>query len=292
MSATPAMRSGRRSVTEAGPGMPTHEPLPERAELIGRGFCSDVYAWGPGRVLKLFHGPIVRSRANREFTATRAVHAAGLPVPAAYEMVEVEGRIGIVFERVQGVSLFGYTWARPWAVFDAVRQLAELHARIHRCPAPAGLPSLRERIAERVELSDAPEADKRAAQDRLAALPDGTALCHGDFHPDNVLRTARGLVVIDWSSASHGDPLGDVACTWRLIRTANLPPWAPGYTHLLLRCLRSAIQRSYLKRYFRLNAGTRRQVEAWQAPLAVAARSWRAARTWVESHPPAEIPHA
>ena len=28
------------------------------AALIGKGFCSDVYAWGEGRVLRLFHGRV------------------------------------------------------------------------------------------------------------------------------------------------------------------------------------------------------------------------------------------
>jgi aminoglycoside phosphotransferase (APT) family kinase protein len=251
------------------------EPPLEHAVLVGKGFCSDVYAWGQWRVLKLFQSWVARERADREYAVTRAVHAAGLPVPNAFEVIEVEGRSGIVFERIDGVSLLGYTQKRPWAIFGAIRLLAELHAQIHRCTAPAGLPSLRERIAAGIEASDSPAADKQAARDRLADLPDGTALCHGDFHPGNVLITPRGPVVIDWDSASRGDPLGDVACTSRLMRTAGLPPWAPGYMHLLLRCLRPVLHRSYLKRYRRLYAVTRRQIEAWQAPLAVAARSWR-----------------
>jgi aminoglycoside phosphotransferase (APT) family kinase protein len=128
-----------------------------------------------------------------------------------------------------------------------------------------------------------PEADPEVQPPVCPGLlPDGTTLCHGDFHPGNVLVTPRGLVVIDWSSASHGDPIGDVACTSRLMRAASLPPWSPGYMHLLLGCLRHAMHRSYLKRYFRHHAGTRGQVEAWQAPLAVAARSWRLRREGAE----------
>jgi aminoglycoside phosphotransferase (APT) family kinase protein len=257
--------------------MPT--PL-EPTELLDKGFCSDVYVWGEGRVLKLFHGWAASECASREYAATQAVHAAGLPVPAAYELVEIEGRCGIVFERVDGVSLLPYTQRRPWALFDVVRQFAELHARIHRFTAPAGLPSLRDRIAARIEASDAPAPDKQAASERLAALPDGTTLCHGDFHPGNVLVTPHGWVVIDWSSASSGDPIGDVAWTSRLMRTASLPPWSPGSMHLLLSCLRRVLHRSYLKHYFQHHAGTgtRGQIEAWQAPLAVAARSWRRRR--------------
>jgi aminoglycoside phosphotransferase (APT) family kinase protein len=250
------------------------------AAPVGKGFCSDVYAWGEGRVLKLFHAWVSPARVQREYASTRAVHAAGLPAPAAFELIEVQGRCGIVFERVDGVSLLGYTQARPWAVFGAVRLLAELHGRIHRCQGPAELPSLRERVAEGIEAAGGvTEAQKQAARRRLAELPDGTALCHGDFHPANVLLTPRGPVVIDWGAASRGDPLGDVACTSRLMRTARLPPWAPGCMHLLLKCLRPAMHRSYLKRYLGLHCGRRRQIEAWQAPLAVAAQSWRVPAT-------------
>jgi aminoglycoside phosphotransferase (APT) family kinase protein len=254
--------------------MPPPAPSPHTAELVGKGFCSDVYVWGKGRVLKLFHGRLGYERAEREYAAARAVHAAGVPVPTAYELVEVEGRAGSVFERIDGVSLFDYTRARPWATFSVVRQLAELHARIHDCRGPSELPSQREWVAGRIETSDLPAGDKQAARDRLATLPDGAALCHGDFHPGNVLMTPRGPVVIDWDTATRGHPLGDVACTSRLIRTASLPPWAPGYVHLMLRCLRPVIDRSYLRRYLRLRGGTRPEIEAWQVPLAVA-RAWR-----------------
>jgi aminoglycoside phosphotransferase (APT) family kinase protein len=247
----------------------------ERAALVGKGFCSDVYVWREGQVLKLFHGWVSQARAQRECAVTRAVHAAGLPVPAAFEVIEVEGRCGIIFERIDGVSLLGYTQTRPWTLFGAIRLLAELHVQIHRCKAPVELPSLHERLAAGIEaVSDLSEADRQNAARHLADLPEGTALCHGDFHPGNVLITPRGPVVIDWDSASRGDPLGDVACTSRLMRAAGLPPWAPGWMHLLLWCLRPVMHRAYLKRYFQLYGGTPQQIGAWQAPLAVAAKGW------------------
>jgi hypothetical protein len=105
---------------------------------------------------------------DREFAATRAVHAAELPVPAAYEVVEVDGRRGIVFERIDEVSMLKYTQARPWTIFGAARLLAELHAQIHCCTAPAGLPTLRERIAVRIE---APTRRKRTSRLPWNALP-------------------------------------------------------------------------------------------------------------------------
>jgi aminoglycoside phosphotransferase (APT) family kinase protein len=256
--------------------MDTHAQKLQNAPPVGKGFRSDVYAWGQGRVLKLLHGLHSAGQAQREYAATRAVHAAGFPVPATFEVIEIAGRSGIVFERVDGVSLLEYTQAKPWSLFGAIRLMADLHARIHRCKPPTELPSLRQRLTARIEAaSDLTETDRQNAKQRLAELPDGMALCHGDFHPGNVLITLAGPVVIDWSSASYGDPFGDVAWTSRLMRTARLPPWSPGYMHLILRCLRSVMHRSYLKRYLQQHAGTRRQIEAWELPVAAAARSWR-----------------
>lgn len=237
--------------------------------LLGRGFCSDVYAWGDGRVVKLFHGRVPLARVAREFRATVAVYRAGLPVPAAYEVVEIDGRQGLVLERIDGPSLLVYVQRRPWALFEAIALLARLHAKIHSCAAPAELPAQRDWLAAGIDAAVNLSASVRqAARRRLARLPDGDAICHGDFHPENVLLTARGPVIIDWDTATRGHPAGDVACTTRLIRLASLPPWAPRYAHWLLRCTRPLLHQAYLRHYCRLRPGTRNQLAAWESVLA------------------------
>src|SRR5262245_39936938 len=130
-----------------------HTPELTSVSLVGRGYCSDVYAWGDGKVLKLFHGPLARARAEREYRATRAVHAAGLPAPAAYELLEIDGRWGVVLERINGPSLFESVHAKPWTLYNAVRRLSELHASIHGCTAPAELPAQRDWLAASMDAS-------------------------------------------------------------------------------------------------------------------------------------------
>ena len=62
---------------------------------------------------------------------------------------------------------------------------------------------------------------------RLPELPNlfgpGTSLLHGDLHPGNILLTADGPVVIDWTNASIGPPGADLAVTWLLIGAAQAP---------------------------------------------------------------------
>jgi len=244
-------------------------------ELVGRGFTADIYAWGPGRVLKLFHEPGAPERAEREFRVTRAVHAAGLPAPAVHDLVTIDGRQGIVFERVEGVSMLTHFQRTPWRMFAAMRQVADLQAQILAMPAPRELPALRERIAAKIEQSSlVTEAQKEEARAALERLPDGTATCHGDFHPENILFTARGPLMIDWGGATRGDPYGDVACTSRLIKFADLPSWAPGYMHQLLKWSRALLHRVYIKRCLKHLGGTPELIRRWELPIGAAATVW------------------
>lgn len=161
-------------------------------------------------------------------------------------------------------------------MFAAIRQVADLQAKIHATPGPAELPAQHERL--RVAIEESPvltPAQKKQALDALAELPDGTATCHGDFHPENILFTARGPLVIDWGSASRGAPLGDVACTARLIQIANLPPWTPTYMHQLLKCSRILLRRAYIRRYLQHHPGSRQDIRKWQGVYNAAATSWR-----------------
>jgi uncharacterized protein (TIGR02172 family) len=253
---------------------PPYHDSPQRV-LVGRGYCADVYAWGDGRVLKLFHPRYGRAKAERELAVTRAVHAAGLPAPAAFDVAEADGRWGVVLERIDGPSMVDAVKARPWTLFAAARQLAELHADLHGRAVAVELPSQREELAAGIEASDRTAAEKAAARRALAELPDGDAVCHGDFHPGNVLLAPRGPVVIDWSAATRGHPLGDVALTRRLFELAEMPAWEPRSVRLLLAVSRSLLHRTYLNHYGRLRGTTRRDADAWHHVVAVADDRWR-----------------
>lgn len=252
------------------------QPRLDSAVLVGSGLAADVLAWGEGRVLKLFRRQGDSSNAEREFAITRAVHQIGIPVPAAHDVVEVEGRYGIIFDRVTGPSLIEYVQSRPWMLLWAANQLAELHARLHECPAPIELPSQRRQINAQIDgATGLSEAERDAARRALYDLPEGTALCHGDFHPGNILISSRGPVIIDWERAARGNPSADVACTSRLFQHADLPGSTPSYIRLLFTMSRALLHEKYLRRYLQLRSGSREQIEAWKLPMRAAAPTGR-----------------
>jgi aminoglycoside phosphotransferase (APT) family kinase protein len=52
-------------------------------------------------------------------------------------------------------------------------------------------------------------------------VTEGGRLLHLDLHPANVILTATGPMVIDWTNARSGDPALDVALTWVIAATSH-----------------------------------------------------------------------
>lgn len=243
----------------------------QKGARIGQGRTAEVYAWGDDQILKLYQSHMPGHLVEQEFRVTLAAQAAGLPVPAVDRLVEVDGRCGIVFERLEGPSMLKDLTAHPWKWIALASQLGQLHAQIHRSSMPPELPSQYQQIENGIEAAaDIPESIKEASRACLAALPAGEALCHGDFHPDNILLTARGPVIIDWMTGTRGHPLADVCRTLLLFQTSALPPGVPLPMRLMVNASRALIQAVYLNRYLKIHPASRQQINAWQLPLMAA----------------------
>lgn len=239
-----------------------------KGELIGRGRTAEIFAWGNRQALKLYYAGWSLSVVEAEADQSQRIYQAGLPAPTVESVITVEDRYGILYERVEGPTLLNQLGTRPWMVIRMAHLLAELHVQVHSLRV-SGLPSQRERLEKKIRVARSlPENVAQAALDRLANLPDGDAVCHGDFHPDNIVLSPRGPVIIDWPEATSGDPLADVARTSLLFRLAALPPHTPG--RRLIEIGRVLFHRLYLRRYFQLWPASRDKMSVWQLPIAAA----------------------
>jgi len=235
--------------------------------LVGAGREAEVFAWGDGRVLRLARDPAGAQRMDEEAAALTAAARAGAPVPRPYERVSVDARPGLVMERVDGDDLLVRVQRRPWTARAVGRAAGRLHARLHDVPAPAQLPSLRERVADLLRSPLVPADVRASAERQRAALPDGDRLCHGDFHPGNVI----GSRVIDWTGASVGDPGADVARTCMLIAVAEPPGERPMWiVRQVARIARLHILDAYLRAYRRARPLDPAHVELWLPVVATA----------------------
>ena len=102
----------------------------------------------------------------------------------------------------------------------------------------------------------------------LEGMPDGDSICHGDFHPGNVLLSDRGEVIIDWIDATRGNPLADVART-----TIVAMGSADGdeTSSPSLRTLVRGFHAEYIRQYFSLRSVGMAEYRQW-LPIVAAAR--------------------
>jgi len=128
-------------------------------------------------------------------------------------------RRGIEFERIEGPSLQARLTSEPQTLVGAARQLARLQRELHAQPGPEALPAQTALLSHQLATSPwLSPGQHQALLALLAELPQGERLCHGDFHPGNLLLSDKGPVIIDWMNACRGDPTADVARSALLFR--------------------------------------------------------------------------
>ena len=235
--------------------------------LIGQGREADVYEYQDGRVLKLFRAPGLSARVAFEISALEAARSAGVPVPAVYEEVEVDGRLGLVMEHLKGSDLLTIIARKPWLVFRCGRLTGETHARINAARAPASLPSVLEVMSRGLaRLARSEPVLAEWVERILAHLPDGDALCHGDFHPGQMMLSGDQQAAFDWSGAKRGDPLFDYARTRVLLSMGEPPPGSGLPLKLLAKIGRRLVISSYVTSYERsaVERVDRARVRHWE----------------------------
>jgi aminoglycoside phosphotransferase (APT) family kinase protein len=239
--------------------------------LIGRGLTAEVFEWGEGRVIKLFFPSVTPDWIDREAKLGAIAAAAGIPSPSVYETVEVEGRKGIIYDRLNGSSMLKLIQAEPGNTGLYGRQMAELHARMHRSDSTGKLPLQKEIIAGAVRDSAAllGERAKRICE-YLRAMPEGRSICHGDFHPDNIIVCGESVGIIDWMNAYAGDPLGDAARTCLLISSPYITPDIPVSLAPVVAEVKRVLLDNYREEYLRITGAQLDELKAWMLPVSAA----------------------
>ncbi len=237
------------------------------------GRTAEIHAWQEGRVLKLFFPFMSADAIDHEAHAAQLVSDLGLPAPRFYGRLQVNGREGMILDRLEGYSMLKHFLKSPFAMQSLIPHFAAVQAQFHARPGQ-GLPPMHPRLRRRIENAPGlPDHLRDWALRRLAELPQGDRVCHGDYHPDNVLVTEQGFMVIDWMDASCGNPLADAART--LLTFQTRAPYSFGLLDYAMTFLGWLGGRLYLSAYLKNAQGNRaenrRQLLAW-FPVIAAAR--------------------
>jgi len=237
---------------------------------IAEGREAEIFEYAEGRVLRLYRDGRSLEDAKVQATVLRDAAALGVRVPAVHGVETVEGRAGIVMERIEGHDLFELIAGEPWRVFSLSGLPARLQANMHGQAAPMALEPARERYRRAISSSGAPDEFVAAALKSLGRLPDDDRLLHGDFHPGNVMLAGNEPIIIDWTGVSRGSPEADFARSMLILRLGAPPSNLPLLIRFFALFARSLMVRTYNRTYRKHIALDENLFRAWQLPTAVA----------------------
>lgn len=232
--------------------------------------------WAAPLVLRLLGPQHDPRRALREEATQNAVAALGYPAPRVLAASADESLLGgpfLIMERIAGRPMLDERW------HGAGSTLAEAQARLHDLdPRPlleamatldarqtVTLEGLLDQLHGRVDRNGL-DSLCPAIQWLLARRPRSPGppvICHGDFHPQNVLMAGGRITgVLDWPNVVVADAAYDVASTRIILSLVPLTllPIAPP-VRLLVHVMRRLMTAQYLRAYRR-----RRRVDAAAMP--------------------------
>lgn len=142
-----------------------------------------------------------------------------ISVPKPFQIVTVENREGIIYERIEGKTLQNIITETK----EAVDVLLDMFVRLHLdilAHHSKNVVSYKEYL---ITMLKNKKVFNQMVFSRVIALPDDDYLLHGDFHPNNILvMPDETPVVIDFMNVCHGPVLYDIARSYFLIKQYNI----------------------------------------------------------------------
>ena len=162
--------------------------------------------------IKVFGGDYAEDEVLNEALNQARAERAGLNVPRVRSVMQTEGRWAISSDYIPGKSLGILMKEYPEKREEYLSLFVGVQRLIHSVKPV--LTGTKEKIMRKMLRAEIGEDLREDLLFRFEAMPQGKALCHGDFNPTNVVLRQDGIpFIVDWSHASVGDPSADAART-------------------------------------------------------------------------------
>ena len=229
--------AAKKPVAEAKPaakkaGRPAKKDavLQERTDKV---ICRD-----KDTVLKIF-GPSYKVSLilNEAMNEARAAET-GLPVAKVIEVLKLRDHWCIRREYIEGETLADVMAKDKRNLAKYLKEFVAIQCQIFSKTSDR-MGNLADKLDKQISASPVEKVTRYDLHMKLQSFARGTALCHGDFNPSNVIITPKGdWRVIDWAHVRLGDPCADVARTYLLFWLSGHVAAAERYMELACEALK------------------------------------------------------
>lgn len=205
--------------------------------------------------VKVFGDAYTKAGILNEALNQARVEETDLNIPKIKAIEVVDGKWSIIMDYIEGVTLSELMRQHPEKEDEYLDLFVELQRSVLSKRVPM-LNKLKDKMQGRISEAKLDATTRYDLHTRLDSLPRHYNLCHGDFHPSNVIITADGTpYVIDWAHATQGNASADVARTYLMFYLEGKEQLAEKY--LKLYCLKSDTAKQYVQKWIPIVAASR-----------------------------------
>ncbi|MCC2338981.1 aminoglycoside phosphotransferase family protein [Bacillus tropicus] len=199
---------------------------------IAKGNTAEIYLYD-NKIVKLFKEYLPDTESMNEAKKQKYAYSCGLPVPNVFEVTKIQNRQAIIMEYVKGENIGDLLLNNLNEAARYIGLCVNEQKKIHAIRVNTdGMELMGQRLERQIKSGyKLDEKQKGNILNRLHSIKFEPRLCHGDFHPFNLILSKKNVNIIDWVDASSGDIRADVFRTYLLYAQTSLE-LAEMYLHL------------------------------------------------------------
>ncbi len=245
----------------------------EGCDKIGAGACGEVFRLDDETIIKLYYPRVKQEEIEQEKDLAKKAFVMGVPTAISYDIVEADGRTGVVYELIKSKTLSELIREDNSKLEEYVDMYADVCRQIHVIGAePGQLPDFKD--LNRVDIPNVTgitDEEREYLYRFLELVPNRMNCLHGDLNINNIMVQNGECCLIDMGEFSTGTPMFDLS---RIVFSMEFAAPAEGEFNEFYKMPQTTIKRIkelFLKKYF--GCGSLKEAEkkdpdaAWLYPL-------------------------
>ena len=245
----------------------------EGCDKIGAGACGEVFRLDDETIIKLYYPRVKKSEIEQEKALAKKAFVMGVPTAISYDIVEADGRTGVVYELIKSKTIGELIRADEGRLAEYMDMDAPVCRQIHSIEAePGRLPSFKD-----INRADIPNVTGITEEERgylhrfLDLVPDRMNCLHGDLNINNIMVQNGECCLIDMGEFSTGTPMFDLSRILFSMEFAGAPKGEFNSFYKMPQDTVSRILHLFLEKYFGCSLAEAEKIHpdtAWLYPLA------------------------
>lgn len=191
-------------------------------EILGQGAFGKVYRLDDERIVKVYRSDLSLEYIEREQQYAKAAFISGVPSIIAFDVVKAGDGYGVIYEAVNSDTLSHVITNEPEKRDEYIAKLVQLAKTLHSTELQKdAVVSLKSYLYKKLDddyIKENLSAEELSLMKSiLDAMKETNNPVHGDLHPGNIMLQDGELVLIDMGGVTRGNPIYDLACTFRAL---------------------------------------------------------------------------